>query len=244
MKIKKYKYLNNSKYKVTIDNEQFILYEDIIVKYQILLKKEIIKEELNKYLKENIYFDNYYKAISYINIRQRSKKEINEFLSKNDSSLKDNAEIVRRLEHEGYIDEKKYCQSYINDCVYLKNDGPIKIINNLKKLGINEDIISQEIKIFSKEQQQEKIKKYIAKQVLLNKNKALLILKNKLLNNLLKMGYEKDDILSYLNDIQIDEDVLYQQEYQKAYNKLAKKYIGKELELRVKQKLYQKGFRQ
>lgn len=244
MIIKKYKYLKNNKYKITINDEDFILYEDIIVQHQLLLKKEITKEDLEEYLKENIFFDNYYKTLNYINIRQRSKKEISEFLNKNGTSSKDKLEIIRRLENEGYINEKKYCQSYINDCIYLKNDGPIKIISNLKKIGINEDIIAQEIKIFSKEQQQDKIEKYINKQVSLNKNKALLILKNKLLNNLLQMGYEKDEILLYLNNIEIDEEVLYQQEYQKTYNKLAKKYTGKELELRVKQKLYQKGFRQ
>ena len=35
MRIDKYKYLKNSKYEVIIDNEKYIMYEDIIIKYDI-----------------------------------------------------------------------------------------------------------------------------------------------------------------------------------------------------------------
>ena len=39
MKIEKYKYLGNGKYKINIDNNEYIIYEDIILKYSILGKE-------------------------------------------------------------------------------------------------------------------------------------------------------------------------------------------------------------
>ena len=52
MKIIKYKKLPGNKYKITLDNNDIILYEDIIIKNMILLKKEIKENELKQYLDE------------------------------------------------------------------------------------------------------------------------------------------------------------------------------------------------
>ena len=42
MKIEKYKYLGNGRYKIFTDDGEYIIYEDIIVKYSILSKNSII----------------------------------------------------------------------------------------------------------------------------------------------------------------------------------------------------------
>lgn len=244
MQILKYKYLNGNKYKIFTDADEFILYEDIIIKYNILLKKELSEVEVNNYLKENIKYEYYYKALNFIKIRQRSILEINKYLEKNNLIKKDIDFILDKLQKQGYVDDTMFCKSYINDQMFLKNDGPLKITNNLKKLGVKEEIVLKEIKVFTKELQQEKIKKYIDKQIKLNKNKSLMILKNKLLTNLVLMGYEKEDILLYLQNININEEDLYQKEYEKLFKKLSRKYSGVELERKIKQKLYQKGFYQ
>ena len=51
MKIEKYKYLGHGKYKISIDNREHIIYEDVILKYSILGKESITQKELDK-LKE------------------------------------------------------------------------------------------------------------------------------------------------------------------------------------------------
>ena len=40
-----------------------------------------------------------------------------------------------------------------------------------------------------------------------------------------------------------DDSKIYEIEYKKVYDKLSKKYSGRELEYKVKEKMYQKGFR-
>ena len=75
MSISKYKYLGNGKYKIFIDDESYIIYEDIILKHNILSKDKISKEDLELYLKDNEYYEAYYKAVSYINTKLRSRSE-------------------------------------------------------------------------------------------------------------------------------------------------------------------------
>lgn len=241
MEIIKYKYLNPNRYKIYITDKEYVLYENIIIKYNILSKKDITIEEINKYLNENSYYEYYYKTLNFIKFRIRSKKEIEKYLIKN-KVLKDYAQkIIKSLEQEGYINDELFAKCFVIDSINLKNDGPIKIKNELLKLGIDEKIINTQLLTFTHDQQILKIKKYISKEEKINKNKSLFILKQKLLNNLIYQGFYKEDILLCLENLKVDEDTIYKKEYDKIYTKLSKKYAGNELENKIKQKLYQMG---
>ena len=142
MKIEKYKHLGNSKYKVTIDKDDYIVYEDIILKYSILGKENITKKDLENFLKDNEFYEAYYKSLGYINIKLRCKKEINKYLNK-DYSQKVIDKVIERLTKEGYINENIYTDAYITDQINLKITGPVKIENDLLKLGIDKSIIDK-----------------------------------------------------------------------------------------------------
>lgn len=240
MKIIKYKKLSNNKYKIILDSEELILYDDVIVKNSILLKKNLTREEIDKLINDNIFYEGYYKAIAYINIRMRSIKEISDYLRKYiNENLID--EIVDILKNQGYLNDDDFARCFINDSINLKMIGPNKIIYELEKLGINENIINKNIKLFTKNIEEEKIKKIIEKQLKINKSKSVYNLKNSLKINLINNGFNKESIDKYVNEINYDESSIYEKEYNKLYNKLSKKYSGYELEKKIKQKLFQKG---
>lgn len=240
MKIIKYKKLPGNKYKITLDNNDIILYEDIIIKNMILLKKDIKEDELKKYLDENIFYEGYYKALNYIKFRMRSTSEIEKHLVKDFN--KDLIEkIILKLTKEGYLNDDYFTVCYINDSINLKNIGPNKIIYELEKLGIDKSIVVKNIKVFTSSKEEEKIKKLIDKKIKTNKNKTVSNLKSSIKLDLVNKGFTKELIDKYVNNIFFDETGIYEKEYNKIYNKLSKKYTGYELEQRIKQKLYQKG---
>ena len=73
--------------------------------------------------------------------------------------------------------------------------------------------------------------------------KSKYVLKNKIITNLINLGYEKEDINICLENIQeIDESSNKEREKTKLYNKLKRKYTGEELERKVREKLYQLGY--
>ena len=244
MKIDKYKYLKDSKYEVIINNKKYTIYEDIILKNELLLKKEISKRELDLLLEENSFYEAYYKSIKYINLKLRTKKEIEDYLKRNEFDKKTISSVITRLEEEKYLDDDIYSKAYIHDQIVLKLVGPNKIKKDLIKLKIKEDIIDKNIIIYTKDIELEKLEKLISKAINTNKNKSSYMLKNKILADMINRGFTKEYIEEILNNKSIDDADIYQKEYDKLYNKLSKKYQDKELEYKIKQKLYQKGFKQ
>lgn len=242
MKIEKYKCLGKGKYKVIIDKESYIIYEDVILKHNILNKDNIDKKELNLCLKDNSFYEAYYKAISYINIKLRSSFEIKKYLVNNYSpSLIDS--VVLKLKEDGYLDEKMYTEAYINDQINLKIVGPIKIKSDLLKLGISDSVIDNCIGVYTKDMMFEKINKVIEKEKKINRNKSNLMIKNKILYNLKEKGFYSDDIKFCLHNFVFNDSDIYKKEYDKLYKRLSIKYSGSDLEYKIKEKLYQKGFR-
>ena len=242
MKIQGYRYLGNSKYKVIINNEEYTLYEDIILKYDLLIK-DVNEKDLTKFLEENKRFEAYYVALKYIKTKLRTRKEIEEYLSKKDYNDFDIDYAVARLEQEKYIDERVYAKSYILDAINLKNIGPNKIVMELTNLGIDKNIVLDELSIFTNYIEEEKVYKYIEKSIKNNHNKSSCILKNKIKQNLINLGYNPNIINKYLNEYNIDDNEIYQKELEKVRSKLSRKYTGKELEYKIKQNMYRKGFK-
>ena len=67
MKILKYKKDRNNTYKVYFDEDLIInLYDDVIIKYNLLTLKNISKELFDEIVKYNSFLDGYYNSIKYI----------------------------------------------------------------------------------------------------------------------------------------------------------------------------------
>lgn len=54
--------------------ESIVLYDEIILKNNLLIKKEVDSELLRKLILENASIECYYKALNYLNFKRRSKK--------------------------------------------------------------------------------------------------------------------------------------------------------------------------
>ena len=57
MKILKYKKISRGRYKLTTDTSELVLYEDVILKNNLLYNKDITLEILEKIMNENIYYE-------------------------------------------------------------------------------------------------------------------------------------------------------------------------------------------
>ena len=240
MKILKYKQIGKDKYKIFLEDKEITLYEDIILKHNILLKKDLTDKDIEKALKENMVYEGYYKTLKYLSTKMRCEKEIRKYLK--DNNNKDVDKIIKILKDNNLINEKLYIKAYINDQINLKNTGPNKIKKDLIALNLDKNIIEECLSIFTKELIDERISKIINKNIKTNK-KSLYEFKNKMINSLYLLGYDKEDILDNLNNIYIDEKKLKEAEYNKLKNKYSKKYRGEELEIFIKNKLYQKGYK-
>lgn len=244
MKIERYEKKKNGMYQVFFDSGYNIdLHEEIILKYGLLIKKEASQKELLEMESENKKYIAYNISLKYLANKMRTIKETRDNLYKNNFDKDTSDEVIKLLIKEKYLDDNEYVKAYINDRMILSNDGPNKIMNKLIDLGVSEEIINNNINLFTKEKQKDQIKKITDKQISINRNKSAILLKNKIINYLYNLGYDKSLIYDYINNISIKDDKdLKKKEYDKVYKKLSRKYKGSELELKVKQKMYSLGF--
>lgn len=244
MNIIKIKKLKNGKYKLLFDNNEVIeLYDEVILKNSLLYHKHIDQEMLTKIHNENNYYNYYNKALKYLNTKMRSKKEMYRYLDKFELSVRDKDSIIDKLTEIDLINDELYAKAYINDKIYLSNIGPNKIKRELLNHDISEDIIDYYLKTIDCQLLNNKINKYISKKAACNKKLSKYQLEQKIINDLVNAGYNREDICEQLTSVElVDNDGLLKKEYHKIYSKLSKKYQGSDLNFRVISKLCQKGF--
>lgn len=238
MKITKIK-KTNSKYQIVLENGVKIdTYDDVILSHHLLSVKELNTDLLNQINTENTYYDIYYKTVKYISKKLRSLKEVNLFLDKYEVNENSRKMIIDKLINIGLINDLAYAKAYINDRLFLSNDGPLKIKKSLLEHNIEESVIEELLEPlygeFSK-----KLNKLISKKLKSNTKYGGYYLKQKITNEFSNLGYSYEMINDNYDSSLVSYD--YDKEYEKLYKKLSKKYSGEMLERQIKQKLYQKG---
>ena len=173
----------------------------------------------------------------------KTKEEIRKLLTEKKYSKESIDFTITTLEKQGYIDDKSYSKSYVHNAIITTNKGPKKIEQELIKKGVIPLDYNEAIDEFTNFLEKEKIEKLISKKIKSNHNKSAKVLKQKLQLDLINNGFHQDIIKEVLNSTDIEENNdIVKKEYQKYYNKLSKKYSGKELEYKLKQKMYSLGF--
>ena len=243
MKIIKYKKLINNRYKVTLDNNiEITLYEDVILKYNLLICGNIDEKDLEKIKEDNLFYEIYYNALNSLKVRSKSAYTLKISLLKKEYDEDIVSKVIDKLIKQGYLNDRVFCISYINNQIITTNRGPYRIRKELIDNRISEDIINDELIVFTDELQRERIDKIIDKFIKSNHNKGGFILKNKIINNLINLGYDIDIINKVIDtkSFKVDKELI-DKEYNKLYKRLSSKYSGNELEYKIKDKLYKKG---
>lgn len=231
----------NNKYKIRLDENITIeTYDDIILKYNILYKKEIDENLKEKIEEENKFYETYNEIVKLINKKLRSEKEIKEIMNKKE--IKNQEGLLTKLKNTNLINDELYAKAYIHDKISFSNDGINKIKKDLINQEIDENIIENEINKIDLEEQKQKLEKLIMKKLKANTKYSDKIMKQKITNYFINLGYDKEDINEILNAITTDNDEIIKKEYNKLINKYKTKYDEEKLKYIIKQKLYQKGF--
>ena len=139
MKIIAYKKININEYLIKLQNHSEIkLYDDTIIKFDLLLLKEIDENKLKEIIDYNNTLSAYFLAIKYLTKKQRCKKETSDYLIKKEFSKNTIELVIKRLEKDlevfspyqnKYPDGKIICSlicSYTNHAawtLYIGNDS-------------------------------------------------------------------------------------------------------------------------
>ena len=221
MKINKFKKVGKSKYKIIFDNTDITLYEDVILKYDLLIKSEVDIDLIDKIIKENEHYDAFYSALNYIEIKMRNKKEIISYLKKQEFNDEIINETINKLEKLNLLNSKSYIQAFVNDKINLSSDGPYKIKKSLLEFDFNEEDIDNYLNTIDENIWLEKLKKIANKKKSIMKSKSYYMFVSKMKNDLYNLGYDKYMIENVLSNIEYDSNAL-----SKDLEKANKKFKG------------------
>lgn len=243
MKIIKYKKKRNGQYELKLESgNSFCLYEEVILAFELLLKKEIDDSEKEKIMLLNQEYDVYYVALKALKSRFRSVKELKDYLIKKEYPVEYVDKAVSKLLKQGYLDDVSFAKAYINQQIITTSKGPRKIEKELLSKGVSSDIIYREMVVFTKEEQVEKITKVANRLIRSNRSRGGAVLKKKISNDLMNLGYDSSIIQEVFSTLDFgDTSDIAKKEYEKIYRRLSRKYSGVQLEYKIKEKLYQKG---
>ena len=246
MRIIKYKKGSKGLYKVELDDGRVLsLYEDVILKFDLLLKKEIMDSDLDSINKYNLECDVYYVALNNIKSRFKSEFELRNILKKKEYPDEYIELAITKLIKQGYLNDRLFARSYINNQMLTTSRGPLRIQRDLLDKKIDYNVINEELSVFSEEEQMMKIKKIISKKLQSNHSRGGYVLKQKIVNDVKLLGYDSLVISRVISEFDFssnDEDIA-KKEYNKLYKRLSHRYSGDELERKIREKLYQKGLK-
>lgn len=216
MEIIRYKKLKNNVYEITLkDNTTVKLYDNTILKYNLLINKKITNKTYQEIINYNNNLDAYYKSIKYLTIKLRSETEIRKYLTKKEYDYNIINSTIIRLKKENYINDDIFLKSYINDKINLTLDGPYKIKRNLINLGFKEEDINKYLNLDNTD----RIIKIINKKIKQNNKYNTTTLKQNIYNYLINQGYSKEEFIKYIDNIKIDDNKYLSKDIDKLINK-------------------------
>ena len=125
MKILKYKKLSSGRYKLELEGSQAVeLYEETILKFELLLKKKIDNLKMIEILEYDKEWDVYYVGLKALKDRFKSTQELRDYLIKKEYSYDLVDIVIEKLLKQGYLNDELFAKSYINNQMITSSRGP------------------------------------------------------------------------------------------------------------------------
>lgn len=224
-----------------------ILYvtEDTIVRFLLTKGMDITPEQL-KEIQDFAQFS-YGKnlALYHISFKQRTKKEVSDYLYQHDIDSHYIPQILDQLEKENWLNDKLYAKNLIQQNATSGDKGPHSLTQKLSQKGIEKRIVSEVLADCNFSNIAERVAKKLYKKY--QDKLPLRAVQTKLLQNLTSRGFTLSQAKAALTTLELEknddlEEELIYKELEKQHRKYVKKYDGYELKQRLTQALARKGF--
>lgn len=230
------------------DTYAFSINENTYIKFHLYKGKELTKKDI-KLIKQTDQVERSYSlAIQYLSYRMRTKQEIRTYLLERDYSPYVIDQTIERLKQEQLIDDFNFATMFVRDRIRRSNKGPLMIKKELETKGIANTYINKALQQYSKEKQFEKAFQHVEKALEKRSNHSFKNRKIQIKQQLQRRGYSSELIYDVFNQIDFERDEAHELKLLeklgiRLYNRYKDKYDTKrELSLRLKQRLYSRGF--
>ncbi len=132
------------RYSVFVDGRYcFSLSDTALLQTRLVNGQELTEQDVKDYKQLSDDDNLYNRTLSFIAMRPRSQWEIRFYLERKKTPASLIEEILNKLSIVGLIDDRKYAQAYVNDRRLLRPASRRKMMMELMKKRVSEDIIRE-----------------------------------------------------------------------------------------------------
>jgi len=186
---------------IYIDGEFALgLYKDTVIKYHLYENKEITPEEISSIKKFEEFSDAKEKVLNFISYRERSRKEIKDYLSNKGISQVIINKVLNDLENAGLVDDRKFALAWIKNRNKINPKGNFVLKMELTEKGIEENEIER---LLGDVDEKENARKVIKKAV--KKYGEKISAKKKILEYIQRRGFSINIAIEVLDELYSEE---------------------------------------
>jgi len=193
------------RYSVYIDEKySFSLSETALIDSKLHSGLELTREQVEEYKKLSLDDKLYNRALRYVAMRQRTTWELQFYLERKGADTPLLQQILNKLSDIGMLDDEQYTRSFIADKQLLRPTSRRKIIMELKKKRVPEEIINRVLTDRAEESDQNMDQTALSSLIIRKRRQTKYQDDEKLMQYLARQGFGYGDIKAAL--AQDDED--------------------------------------
>ena len=186
---------------IYIDGEFALgLYKDTVIKFHLYENKEMTSVELSSIKEFEDFTDAKEKVLNFISYRDRSRKEIEDYLSNKKIRQEISNKVLEDLKSAGLIDDRKFAVSWVENRNKINPKGNFALKIELQEKGIEDDEIEKLLEnIDERENARKVLKKAVEKY---GRKKSA---KRKILEYLSRRGFSINTSIKILEEFYSEE---------------------------------------
>mgnify|MGYP002732409385 CR=1 FL=1 len=139
-----------------------------------------------------------YRIAAWCSKAERCRSDVRRKLSAWELTEGDIRKLIKHLEKERFLDESRYARAFVHDKSRYNGWGIHKIRNELKKKGVPDSLISENLGSLDTEENFERLRHLLANKRKTVKGVDEFEIRNKLIRFALGRGYDYDEIMKAL----------------------------------------------
>jgi regulatory protein len=193
--------LKNRRYSVIIKSdkktESFDVSEDILVEFRLVKSKVLSTSDFKKLVVANDRDIVYQKLLHYALYKMRCTKEITDYLIKKKIPLEEQKYHITKLRKSKILDDLKYADIYVRESFEFKKIGPNKIVYELNRKRISNDLYDKFINDIKPIDIEENLSYLFNKKLNSMKNKSRRIATQNIKKFLVTKGYSFETVNNF-----------------------------------------------
>ena len=199
-------------------------------------------------------------AVKYLSFKSRTSSEMFAYLKNKNIDEKIISEVMQRLGEYRYLDDAAYFKNYLENNRQLNYYGSRRIVQDLKKRGISDDLLLTLEDLFPSAAEYQCCEMVAKKNLQRLQGQTPAQKKKKLYDKLGRMGYPTEMVLEIIKtlvweeepqELSVDEQAFEDQQLNKKFDRDYQKYVrthskkgatGKELIFKIKKSLLGRGY--